>query len=299
VDLRISTFPTAFGEKLVVRLLDRATAFLSLEKLGFTPEPLKQFEGLIHKPFGIILVTGPTGSGKTSTLYATLTRLNSQEQNIMTLEEPREYLLKGVNQGEVNSEIGFSFADGLKAILRQDPDIIMVGEIRDVETAQIAIRAALTGHLVLSTLHTNDAAGAVNRLIDMGIEPFLIASSLIGVLAQRLVRVICPKCKEHYPPPADVYEKLGLNNNEKIELSKGKGCIFCRQTGYKGRVGIFELIVINEPLRALIIKNGSSADIKQAARDNGMKTLCQDGFDKVIKGITTVEEVLRVTYDSK
>ncbi len=296
VDLRISTFPVTFGEKVVMRLLDRATSFIGLNKLGFSPENLDKFERLIHKPYGIILVTGPTGSGKTSTLYAALSKLNSPEKNIITLENPREYLLEGINQGEVNPAIDFTFARGLRAILRQDPDIIMIGEIRDSETAEIAIRAALTGHLVLTTLHTNDAAGAITRLIDMGIEPFLLASSLIGVLAQRLVRVICPKCKEKYEPPKAIYEKLNPEKDGTISFCRGKGCLYCRQTGYKGRIGIFELMAINESIRELITRARPSAEIKEAAITGGMKTLQQDGFEKVAAGITTLEEVLRVTY---
>jgi len=296
VDLRISTFPVAFGEKVVIRLLDRETAFLDLDKMGFSPQTLEEFQSLVHKPYGIILVTGPTGSGKTSTLYAALTKMNFQENNIVTLEDPREHLLKGINQGEVNPDIGFTFANGLKSILRQDPDIIMVGEIRDKETAQIAIRAALTGHLVLSTLHTNDAAGAISRLIDMGIEPFLIASSVIGVLAQRLVRIICSGCKEQYSPGEEIYEKLGLSKENKIYLYRGKGCLLCRHTGYKGRIGIFELMAVDDSLRELIAKSRPTAEIRQATKKSGMKTLQQDGYDKVLKGITTLDEVLRVTY---
>jgi len=295
VDLRISTFPVAFGEKVVIRLLSRETALFGLEKLGFSKENLDKLEVLINKPYGIILVTGPTGSGKTSTLYASLTKLNSQSKNITTLENPREYLLAGINQGEVNDEIGFSFANGLRAILRQDPDIIMVGEIRDVETAQIAIRAALTGHLVLSTLHTNDAAGAVTRLRDMGIEPFLIASGVIVVIAQRLVRVICAHCKESYKPTEEVYERLGVSRDTKIVLSRGKGCMSCRHTGYKGRIALFELMVIDGSLRGIIAENSSAADIRQVAKKSGMQTLLEDGYDKVLKGVTTLEEVLRVT----
>ena len=296
VDIRVSSFPFGLGEKVVMRILDRSTAFLSLDKLGFSSEALEKFEPLVHKPYGIILVTGPTGSGKTSTLYAALNKLNSQEKNIVTLEDPREYIIEGLNQGQVNPEIGLTFANGLRAILRQDPDIIMIGEMRDLETAEIAIRAALTGHLVLSTLHTNDAAGAITRLIDMGIEPFLISASVIGILAQRLVRVICRHCKEQYEPNDEVYTKMGLSRDNKIFLSRGKGCPLCHQTGYKGRIGIFELIVIDATLRELIAKNRPIGEIVEIANKSGMKTLCQDGYDKVMKGITTLEEVLRVTY---
>lgn len=299
IDLRISTFPVAFGEKVVMRLLDHQTAFLSLEKMGFNPQVLNKFESLIAKPYGIILVTGPTGSGKTSTLYAVLNKLNSKGKNITTLEEPREYLLEGVNQGEVNTEIDFTFANGLRAILRQDPDIIMVGEIRDLDTAQIAIRASLTGHLVLSTLHTNDAASAVTRLIDMGIEPFLIASSVIGVLAQRLVRVICSNCKEEVAidkcTPSDIL-KSGVSGSKLERVYHGKGCLFCKHTGYKGRIGIFELMPMDDNLRALVTENRPLVEIKNAAKQNGMKTLRQDGYNKVAEGITTLEEVARVTF---
>ncbi|MFA5157316.1 MAG: GspE/PulE family protein [Candidatus Omnitrophota bacterium] len=298
VDLRISTFPIAFGEKVVIRILDRVSAFLSLDKLGFSAQNLQVFESLIRKPFGIILVTGPTGSGKTSTLYSTLTKLNSQEKNIITLEDPREQLLQGINQGEVDPEINFTFASGLKAILRQDPDIIMVGEIRDLETAQIAIRAALTGHLVFSTLHTNDASGAITRLVDMGIEPFLISASVIGILAQRLVRVICPKCKEEYSPNEEIRQSLGMDKDAKAGLFRSKGCLFCRHTGYKGRIGIFELLVIDDPIKEMVTKKCPAAEIKQAAQANGMRTLYQDGCEKVINGITTLKEVLRVSYES-
>ncbi|MCM8800539.1 MAG: GspE/PulE family protein [Candidatus Omnitrophica bacterium] len=294
VDFRVSTLPLAFGEKVVIRILDRSTAFLTLDKLGFSEEALKKFESMIKKPYGIILVTGPTGSGKTSTLYAALSRLNSRDKNIVTLEDPREYILEGINQAEINTAIDFTFANGLRSILRQDPDIIMIGEIRDTETAQIAIRSALTGHLVLSSLHTNDAAGAITRLIDMGVEPFLIASSLIGVLAQRLVRVICSNCKQQYQPEEEVYNKLSLDKDNRISLYRGKGCIQCRHTGYKGRVGIFEVLVMNEHLRELTTKNRPTIEIQQAAEQAGMITLKQDGYDKVMKGITTLEEVLRV-----
>jgi type II secretory ATPase GspE/PulE/Tfp pilus assembly ATPase PilB-like protein len=249
---------------------------------------------MIQKPHGIILVTGPTGSGKTSTLYAALTKFNSQEKNIVTLEDPREYLLEGINQAEVNVGIGFTFANGLRTILRQDPDIIMIGEIRDGETAQIAIRSALTGHLVLSSLHTNDACGAITRLIDMGVEPFLISSSIIGVIAQRLVRVICSNCKEQYQPKEEICAKLSLNKDNNVLLYRGKGCLQCHQTGYKGRIGIFESLTMDDNLRELTIKNRPVAEIKLAAKEAGMKTLLQDGYDKVIKGITTLEEVLRV-----
>jgi len=299
VDFRVSTFPITFGEKVEMRVLDRSTALLSLDKLGFSPEVLAKFEAMIQKPHGIILVTGPTGSGKTSTLYAALTKFNWQEKNIVTLEDPREYLLEGINQAEVNAGIGFTFANGLRTILRQDPDIIMIGEIRDGETAEIAIRSALTGHLVLSSLHTNDAAGAITRLIDMGVEPFLISSSIIGVIAQRLVRIICPNCKEQYQPKEEICAKLSLNKDNNILLYRGKGCVQCHQTGYKGRIGIFGSLTMDDNLRELTIKNRPVAEIRLAAKKAGMKTLLQDGYDKVIKGITTLEEVLQVASEGE
>ncbi|MBU0503529.1 MAG: GspE/PulE family protein [Candidatus Omnitrophota bacterium] len=296
IDLRVSTFPITFGEKVVMRVLDRSTTLLSLDKLGFSPEVLEKFEVMIQKPYGIILVTGPTGSGKSSTLYASLGSIKSQDRNIVTLEDPREYIFEGINQAEVNPAIGFTFANGLRSILRQDPDIILVGEVRDAETAEISIRAALTGHLVLTSLHTNDASGAVTRLINMGIEPFLIASSLIGVLAQRLVRVICPNCKEEYAASEEVYKRLGLSKDKSIHLYRGKGCVQCRNSGYKGRIGIFEAMVLDDNLRELIISNKPASAIKEAAKTAGMSLLEDDGFDKVLKGITTIEEVLRVAF---
>ncbi len=295
IDLRISTFPVAFGEKVVMRILDRTTAFLSLEELGFSPEYLRGLEKAISSPHGIILITGPTGSGKTSTLYTILNKLNSPDKNIVTLEDPREYLLKGINQGQVNPEVGVTFATGLRHILRQDPDIIMVGEIRDLETAEIAIRAALTGHLVLSTLHTNDAPGALTRLLDMGVEPFLISSSLVAVLAQRLVRTICPSCRKEYRPSKEVLERLELKTV--TTLYEGKGCIHCRQTGYKGRVGIFELMVLNDGIRDLIMRRSPKSMVAKVAKKAGMRTLRESGMEKVLQGITTIEEVARATQE--
>ncbi len=295
VDVRISTFPVTYGDKVVMRLLDRSGNLLTLEKLGFSGELLRQFESAINKPFGIFLVTGPTGSGKTTTLYAALSKLNSSKKNIITLEDPREYFLKGINQGEVDAAIGLTFASGLRAILRQDPDIIMIGEIRDAETVQIAIRSALTGHLVLSTLHTNDAVGTISRLIDMGVDPFLISASLIGVLAQRLVRGICPNCKEQYAPSPDIAEKLGLANSKNAFLFRGKGCMHCKHTGYKGRVGIFEFLILDDNLKEMVTKNRPVSEIKEYIRGKNFRTLQSDGFDKVRNGITTLDEVLRVT----
>jgi len=293
VDFRVSTFPTFWGECAVLRLLDRSSVLIGLGELGFSPENLIKFNALIKKPYGIILVTGPTGSGKTTTLYSALEAIRSEEKNIITLEDPVEYTLPLIRQVQINPKQGLTFATGLRAVLRQDPDVIMVGEIRDLETAEIAVQAALTGHLVFSTLHTNNAATAVTRLVDIGVEPYLIASSLIGVLAQRLVRKICPACKEGYKPKPEILKYLGLEEN--IELFKGKGCEECNNTGYKGRTGIFELLIIDDTIREMILKNKSANEIHQVAVTKGMKTMRDDGFEKVKKGITTIEEVLRVT----
>ncbi|RKY39775.1 MAG: type II secretion system protein GspE [Candidatus Omnitrophota bacterium] len=297
LDIRISTQPTLFGENVVMRLLEKRQIFVELKQLGFSEETLKRYEEVLFKPYGIILVTGPTGSGKSTTLYVCLQKLNTEQKNIMTIEDPIEYQLPGVRQSQVNPKTGFDFASGLRAILRQDPDIIMVGEIRDMETAEVAVRAALTGHLVLSTLHTNDAPSAFTRLIDMGIEPFLISSAVIGVLAQRLVRVICPRCKEAYKPSEEMRAKLGLARRKKeteVLFYRGKGCAYCRKTGYYGRIGIFEFLPATPELRELILRRCSSTLIRQLAEKQGMKSLFEDGLDKVLKGITTIEEVLRV-----
>jgi len=295
IDLRISTIPTLYGESVVMRILDRTSALIGLEGLGFPTDALKRYEGLIMRPYGILLVTGPTGSGKTTTLYASLNKINSSEKKIITIEDPIEYQLDGVNQIQVKPKIGLTFANGLRHIVRQDPDIIMVGEIRDLETADIAIHSALTGHLVFSTLHTNDAPGAVTRLLDMGIEGFLVSSSLIGVLAQRLVRVICPNCKEPFTPSDEVLEEIGATRGALIY--HGEGCEECRYTGYRGRTGIFELMVVTEDIRRLILEKASANIIKQRAIAQGMQTLRENGWQKVREGITTVEEVLRVTQE--
>ena len=307
LDLRVSTIPTQFGEKVALRLLDSATLLLGLEQLGLSSEVLVQFQRLIRAPYGIILVTGPTGSGKTTTLYAALSAINSVERNIVTIEDPIEYQLPGINQVQVNPKADVTFASALRAFLRQDPNVIMVGEIRDRETAEIAIHAALTGHLVLSTLHTNDAAAALTRLIDMGIEPFLIASATIGIVAQRLVRVICPKCKEPFHPPKDLVNELSIadlrlpieNRQSSIEnslqLFRGKGCAACKHTGYKGRVGIFELLLMTEAIREHVGATSASHVIRDTARQAGMKTLREDGLAKATAGLTTLEETLRVT----
>lgn len=298
VDLRVSTIPTVLGEKVVLRLLDKSKGLIKLEQLGFTPEQLKEFKSIISKSYGIILITGPTGSGKTTTLYAALNEVNSKDKNIITVEDPVEYKLARINQIQIKPKINLTFANTLRSILRQDPDIIMVGEIRDTETAQIAVQAALTGHLVFSTLHTNDAASALTRLIDMDIETFLISSSVIGVIAQRLVRVICEKCKEKYTPEKNVLSGLNIkdksNDDGKVKLYRGKGCSFCKNTGYYGRTSIYELIVLDEEIRSLVISKASSNVIKAAAIKKGMKTLKDSGMEKVMQGITTLEEVIRV-----
>ncbi len=299
-DFRVSSYPSVFGEKIVMRILDKRSILRSLESLGMLPHTLERFEKTIHQPWGIILVTGPTGSGKSTTLYSVLNRLNTGEQNIVTLEDPVEYELPGIIQAQVNYKAGFTFAEGLRSILRQDPDIIMVGEIRDKETALLATEAALTGHLVLSTLHTNDAPSAVTRLVDMGIEPFLIASSLIGALAQRLVRVICPHCREAYKPPSEALRSLELEieTQGEVVFYRGRGCERCRGTGYIGRTGVFEFMVVDNEIRELILKNAPAHMIRSAATKAGMKSLKEDAFEKVLLGITTWEEVLRVVYIS-
>lgn len=295
IDLRVSAFPTVYGENVVLRLLHKSTAIMSLNELGMLKGDLVKYDGLIKRPYGIILVTGPTGSGKTTTLYASLSIINSMDKNIITIEDPVEYEIPLVRQTQVNPKAGLTFATGLRSILRQDPDIIMVGEVRDKETAEIAIQASLTGHLVFSTLHTNDAAGALTRLIDMDVEPFLISSTVIGVLAQRLVRVICDKCKESYEPPGEVLKDLKIEG--KIVFYRGKGCKNCRNTGYRGRIGIFELLVMDEKIRKMVVSKSSSDQIKKAAIDNRMNTIYLDGLQKVKDGITTIEEVMRVTEE--
>ncbi len=295
MDMRVATFPTIRGEKVVLRLLYKGSAKYSLAELGFLPDTLKKFESLISHAHGIILVTGPTGSGKTTTLYAALSKIRTTEINITTIEDPVEYQLSGLNQSQINPRAGWTFATGLRNILRQDPDVIMVGEIRDLETAKISIQSALTGHLVLSTLHTNDAPGAVTRLIDMGIEPFLVSSSIIGALAQRLVRLICPHCKELYKPKEELLKTLGLDAETKFY--KGKGCQNCGDTGYKGRTGIFELMIPGQELQTLIVAKSTPLVIHQAAQRAGMMTLREAGLQFVRSGKTTVEEILRVTQD--
>ncbi|MCK5688501.1 type II secretion system ATPase GspE [Myxococcota bacterium] len=300
IDIRVATVPTAYGERITMRLLDRSSILLSLEDLGFTSENFKIMSSLVSKSHGIILVTGPTGSGKTTTLYAALSQINKPDLNILTIEDPVEYQLAGVSQTQVNPKIELTFASGLRSFLRHDPDVIMVGEIRDLETAEIAIQAALTGHLVLSTIHTNDAAGAITRLVDMGVEPFLVASSTIGILAQRLVRTLCAECKEPYRPSEEEVRELGLDTEmvgPDTAFWRGKGCSACLNTGYKGRIGIYELLTPEDSVRQLILQNVDSNTVKQKAREGGMLTLREDGAAKVLMGETSSAEVLRVTAE--
>jgi type IV pilus assembly protein PilB len=297
IDVRVSCVPTIYGENVVLRLLDVSSALLELGQLGFSKEVLDKYNKLILKPHGIILVSGPTGSGKTTTLYASLDKINTAEKNIITIEDPVEYKLPGIRQIQVNPKVDLTFANGLRSILRQDPDIIMVGEIRDFETVEIAIQAALTGHLVFSTLHTNDAPGAIARLLDMGAEPFLVSSSIIGVLAQRLVRKICPDCKEKYTPTQETLKDIGLKPDEKIDFYKGKGCAKCMNTGYKGRIGIYELMIPDDKIHNSIVAKQATDEIRKLARASGLVTLMEDGLDKVKQGVTTAEEVLRVTME--
>jgi type II secretory ATPase GspE/PulE/Tfp pilus assembly ATPase PilB-like protein len=301
LDLRVSVIPTVFGESVQIRVLSQS-AFLELEKLGLSPEDLKVIEGVITKPHGVIFVTGPTGSGKSTTLYASLARINSNAVKIITIEDPVEYQLRGVNQIQVNPQIGFTFATALRHMLRHDPDVMMVGEVRDYETAEIAIRSALTGHLVFSTLHTNDASGAVTRLLDMGVEPFLASSSLECLIAQRLVRLICPKCKVPVKAKKEILEEMRKDiefNISGAEIYEGKGCQDCRFTGYRGRTGIYEIITVTEKIRDLILARASSQQIKRQAITEGMRTLRQDGLRKVLKGLTTFAEVVRVTQQEE
>jgi general secretion pathway protein E len=300
VDIRVSVIPTAFGERIVMRLLDRSATLLSLDQLGLAGQNLKTVHRLIRQSHGIVLVTGPTGSGKTTTLYAALQKINSNEQNIITIEDPIEYQLAGVGQMQVNPKIDLTFANGLRSILRQDPDVIMVGEIRDVETAEIAIHAALTGHLVFSTLHTNDSFGAVTRLVDMGIEPFLVSSSVIAVMAQRLVRRVCPSCRAPSEATAEQLAEIGLTTERlggRTIYKPGPGCAQCKQTGYRGRAGIHELLIVGDEVRGSIMKNADAATIRREATTRGMPTLRADGAQKVLEGLTTIEEVMRVTQE--
>jgi general secretion pathway protein E len=298
VDIRVSTVPTVHGESIVMRLLDRRSVFLPLEKLGFSPAALAGFTRLITRPHGIVLVTGPTGSGKTTTLYAALEKINAPDRKIITIEDPVEYQLKGVNQIPVKAKVGLTFATGLRHIVRQDPDVILVGEIRDLETVEVAIQASLTGHLVFSTLHTNDAPGAIPRLVDMGAEPYLISSVLEGVLAQRLVRRVCGACRvPETPSPSDLLS-LGVDVNIDVHLWRGKGCDECRGTGYRGRTGIYEMFPITEDVRSLILRRAPTHEIRRYAIHAGMTSLRLDGWAKACAGETTIDEILRVTQES-
>ncbi len=299
IDVRVSTVPTAHGERVVMRILDRSAVLLSLEELGFEKEQYETITSLITRPHGILLVSGPTGSGKTTTLYAALSKINQPDINILTVEDPVEYQLPGVGQMQVASKIDLTFANGLRAFLRQDPDVIMVGEIRDKETAEIAIQASLTGHMVLSTVHTNDAPGAITRLVDMGIEPFLVASSLMGVLAQRLIRTLCKSCSVPYEPTRDEAEKIGLTYAPGMSFKKEIGCDECLGTGYQGRRGIYEMLTVSDQIRALILQNVDAATIRRQAVSEGFRTLLDDGAQKVARSLTTPEEVLRVASDEE
>jgi len=294
LDLRVSTFPTIHGENVVMRILDRSIALVGLEELGLAPQLLSVVARMIERPNGIVLVTGPTGSGKTTTLYSCIQRINNVERNIVTLEDPVEYHLGSIRQTQVDPDVGLTFARGLRALLRQDPDVILVGEIRDGDTAEIAVRSALTGHLVLSTLHTNDASGAIPRLIDMKIEPFLLSSAMVGVLAQRLVRRVCDKCKKSFKPSAELLAELGISRGDG-KFVRGAGCPACSGTGYRGRVGIFEVLEVNDKIRDLISSRASAEDLARAVRASGMGSLREDAIQKAAQGATTLEEALRVT----
>jgi len=296
IDMRVSTFPTIYGENISIRVLNQETMSYSMEELGLEPTQLKKLNSLASRANGIILVTGPTGCGKTTTLYSMLHKINTLDKNIITLEDPVEYRIPRVRQSEIDVKAGLTFANGLRSILRQDPDIIFIGEIRDLETAEIAIRAALTGHLVLSTLHTNDASSAMSRLLDMGIEPFLVSSSVVGVIAQRLVRRVCPECKQEYHPPKEVLKSLNLSGPEKnFKFNQGKGCDPCRDTGYKGRTAAFELFEVSESIKELTLAKASASELKKKAIKEGMMTLRQATVKKLVAGMTTDEEVFRCT----
>jgi general secretion pathway protein E len=297
IDLRVSTLPTLYGESVVLRILDRSSISVKLETLGFPEDTLKEFEAIIERPYGMILVTGPTGSGKTTTLYGALDKINSPDKKIITIEDPVEYQLFGVNQIHVKPSIGLTFAAGLRSIVRQDPDVIMVGEIRDAETAEIAIQSALTGHLVFSTLHTNDAAGAVARLLEMGVESYLLASSLLGVLAQRLVRRVCRKCMEPAEMPPELWREIGGREGEPMRAVIGRGCEECAGTGYRGRAGIYEFLPVTDQIKPLILERASAGAIKESAVQQGMRTLRDDGWRSVRAGMTTVAEVVRVSQE--
>jgi type II secretory ATPase GspE/PulE/Tfp pilus assembly ATPase PilB-like protein len=300
-DLRVSILPTPHGETVNIRILSRSTMFLSLEKLGFSQHDLDLFAKFIERPHGIILVTGPTGSGKTTTLYASLNKLNSIDRKIITIEDPIEYQLAGITQMQVLPKIGFDFARGLRSMLRHDPDIMLVGEIRDYETAEAAIRSALTGHLVFSTLHTNDAAGAITRLTDMGVEPFLLSSTILACIAQRLVRIICAECKSPYEPDDELFRSVGADPEEWRDHTfyRGAGCETCRQTGYKGREAIFEILPFWSEIKRLTVERAPANVIKKEAQSLGMRTLLQDGWERIVEGVTTFDEVLKVARESE
>jgi len=294
IDLRVSVVPTIYGEKAVMRILDKGAVSFELDDLGFSQKDLENFKACISKPYGLILITGLTGSGKSTTLYSALNYIMTPRKNIITIEDPVEYQLSGINQVQVKPQIGLTFAEGLRSFLRQDPDIMMVGEIRDLETAEICIRASLTGHLVLSTLHTNDAPSAVTRLIDIGLEPYLVMSSLLLIMAQRLVRRLCPKCKLPVKMPDDIAAHYNI---QKRDIFKAKGCEFCRNTGYTGRVAIHELLLMDQNIKQIIIKDGNSEDIKNQGKKTGMRTLLEDGLGKVQEGITSIEEVMSCVFE--
>lgn len=298
IDLRVSTVPTLWGESVVMRILDKASVVLDFEMLGFSPRTLERFLEILHLPHGIILVTGPTGSGKTTTLYTALQTINTSERKILTVEDPVEYQLEGINQIQVKPQINLTFANALRAIVRQDPDVIMIGEMRDLETAGIAVQSALTGHLVLSTLHTNDAAGSVTRLLDMGMEDYLLTSTINGILAQRLVRLLCSRCKQPYQALPELIEEMRLHrfaDGRDITLYKPVGCEHCGGTGYRGRAAIMEFLVMSDPLRRLVLKHADAGDLQATAQKEGMDTMYEDGLRKAVAGLTTIEEVLRVT----
>jgi len=295
VDIRVSTMPSSSGERVVLRLLDKQAGAIRLESLGMAGRDLKVLRKLIYRPYGILLVTGPTGSGKSTTLYASLQEINDRTRNILTVEDPIEYNLPGIGQTQVNTKVDMTFARGLRAILRQDPDVVMIGEIRDLETAKIAVQASLTGHLVLSTLHTNTAVGAITRLMDMGIEPFLISSSLVGIVAQRLVRVLCKECREPYTPTEEHCEFLQQDPANPPTIYRATGCSHCNQLGYRGRIGIYEVVEISEEISSLIHKRAGELDLEKVARQHG-PSIHADGVQKILDGVTTVEEVLRVTH---
>jgi general secretion pathway protein E len=301
IDFRVSSVPTIYGESIVLRILDKTSIMLNIEKLGFPEDTLIGFNELIQRPHGIILVTGPTGSGKTTTLYCALEKINSPGKKIITVEDPVEYQLRGINQIQVKPSIGLTFANALRSIVRQDPDVILIGEIRDAETAEIAIHSALTGHLVLSTLHTNDAPSAITRLVDMGMEDYLLSSTIVGILAQRLVRIACPFCRKPYSPDPVILKEMKVEDQriDRLDIFEVEGCDKCSNTGYWGRSGIFEFLEITDGIRRLILEKKDSTIIKEVARKNGMRTLREDGWFKVKQGMTTISEVLRMTQEEE